>query len=122
MLFLSCVKFRLRRPNLSFLPPIREIRSLEMDEVIRVRFSPPVYCPCVIVVRHTPVVLGNRHVPIGVHCVDVSDVPIGIPCDIAAPRSFVVRHTASSSRIDPGACAFPEDILVAGVERYSPLV
>src|SRR5436190_20860084 len=119
MLFLSCVKFRLKRPNLSFLP---RIVKLEMNEVIRVGLTPPVDCPCVIVVRHTPVVLRNRHVAIGVHCLNVSNVPICKPRDIAASRSFAVRHTAESSRIDPGACAFPEDILVAGVEGYSPLV
>ena len=93
-----------------------------MNEVGRVRRKPPVYCPCVIVVWVTPVVLRNRHVAIGVHCLDVSNVPICKPRDVAAPRSFVVRHAGLSSRIDPGACAFPEDIFVAGVERYSTLV
>src|SRR6185369_11937604 len=93
-----------------------------MNEVTRVGPIPPLYCPCVIVVRRTKVVLRNRYVVIGVHCLDVSNMPIFKPRDIAAPRSFVVRHTGESSRIDPGACAFPEDILVAGVERYSPLV
>src|SRR5438874_5730249 len=93
-----------------------------MNEVIRVGLSPPAYCPCVIVVRHTPVVLRNRHVAIGVHCPDVSNVPICKPRDIADPRSFVVRDTGESSRIDPVACTFPADILVAGGERYSTLV
>src|SRR5437868_12935384 len=96
--------------------------ALKMNEVTRVGRSPLGYCPCVIVVRVTPVVLRNRHVAVGVHCLDVSNVAICKPRDIAAPRSFVVRHRGSSSRIDPGACAFPEDILVAGVERYSTLV
>ena len=93
-----------------------------MNEVGRVGLTPPAYCPCVIVVRRTPVVLRNRHVAIGVHCLDVSNVPICKPRDIAAPRSFVVRRTGESSRIDPVACAFPADTLVAGGERYSTLV
>src|SRR4051794_40769627 len=119
MLFLSCVKFRLKRPNLSFLP---RIVKLEMNEVIRVGLTPPVDCPCVIVVRHTPVVLRNRHVAIGVHRLDVSNVPICKPRDIAAPGSFAVELTGESSRIDPVACTFPADTLVAGGERYSTLV
>src|SRR5690242_17028108 len=93
-----------------------------MNEVTRVGGSAPGYCPCVIVARVTTIVLRNRHVTIGVHCLDVSNVAICKPRDIAAPRSFVVRHTGLVSRIDPRACVFPKDILAAGVERYSPLV
>src|SRR5438552_18072871 len=93
-----------------------------MNEVRRVGVTPPAYCPCVIVVRVTPVVLRNRHLAIRVHRLDGSNVPICKPRDIAAPRSFVVRHTGSSSRIDPVACTFPADILVAGGERYATLV
>src|SRR6478672_11919387 len=93
-----------------------------MNEVLRVGINPPGYCPCVIAVRHTPVVLRNRHVTIGVHSLDVSNVPIIKPRDIAVPRSFVVRHTGLSSRIDPVTCTFPADTLVAGCERYSALV
>src|SRR4051794_36193216 len=93
-----------------------------MNEVIRVGLTPAADCPCVIVVRHTPVVLGDCHVAIGVHCLDVSNVPICKPRDIAASRSFVVRHTGSSSRIDPVACTFPADVPVAGGERYSTVV
>src|SRR3954447_11090722 len=93
-----------------------------MNEVIRVGLTPPVDCPCVIVVRHTPVVLRNRHVAIGVHRLDVSNVPICKPRDIAAPGSFAVELTGESSRIDPVACTFPADTLVAGGERYSTLV
>src|SRR5437764_9033097 len=66
--------------------------ALKMNEVTRVGRSPLGYCPCVIVMRVTPVVLRNRHVAVGVHCLDVSNVAIGKPRDIAAPRSFVVRH------------------------------
>src|ERR1041385_8995584 len=93
-----------------------------MNEVGRVGLTPPAYCACVIVVWVTPIVLRNRHVAIGVHCLDVSNVPICKPRDIADPRSFVVRRTGLISRIDPVACAFPADTLVAGGERYSPLV
>ena len=93
-----------------------------MNEIGRVGRSPPGYCPCVIVVRVPPVVLRNRHVTIRVYCLDVSNVPICKPRDIADPRAFVVGHTGSRSRIDPVACTFPADTLVARGERYSPLV
>ena len=93
-----------------------------MNEVTRVARTSRLYCPCVIVVRVIRVVLRNRHVAIGVHCLNVSNVVIPNPCDIAAPRSFVVRHTGSSSRIDPVASTFPGDTLVVVAERYSTLV
>ena len=93
-----------------------------MNEVARIGRSPLGYCPGVIVVRVTPIVLRNRYVAVGVHGFDVSNVAICKPRDIAAPRSFAVRHRGESSRIEPGACAFPEDIFVTGVEGYSTLV
>lgn len=93
-----------------------------MDEVVRIRCTPAVYRPCVIVVWHPPVVLGDCHVTVRIHCFDVSNVPICEPRDIATPRSFIVRHTRSSSRIDPVTCTFPADTLVAGGERYSTVV
>src|SRR5689334_9145766 len=93
-----------------------------MNEVVRVGLTPRANCPCVIVVRVTPVVLRNRHVTIGVYCLDVSNVPICKPRDIADPGSFVVWRTGLISRIDPVARAFPSDMLVAGGKRYSPLV
>src|SRR5262249_34152284 len=104
-------------------PQLETSRSaaLKMNEVGRVVPLPRGYCPCVIVVRVTVVVLRNRHVAIGVHCLAVSNVSRK-PRDSAAPRSFVVRYTRESSRIDPVACTFPADILVAGGERYSTLV
>src|SRR5438552_14804737 len=96
--------------------------ALKMNEVTRVPCTSPACCPCGIVVRVTRLVLRNRHVAIGVHCLDVSNVVSPNPCDIAAPRSFVIRHTRSSSRIDPVASTFPEDTLVVVGERYSTLV
>ena len=95
--------------------------ALKMNEVVRVGCASPPYCPCVVVVPATPVVFRNRHVAIGVHCLDVSSV-VSPNCNITDPRSFAVRHTSSSSRIDPVASTSPSDTLVVIIERYSPLV
>ena len=72
-----------------------------MNEVTRVARNSPAYCPCGIVVRVNPVVLRNCHVAIGVHCLDVRNVVLPNPCDVAAPDgtgAAISCHAADLSR------------------------
>jgi hypothetical protein len=63
---------------------------LKMNEVIGVGLSTSGYRACVVVVRRAPVVLGNRHVEIGIDCLDVSNVPVCKPRAIADPLQKII--------------------------------